>query len=141
MEGRLCEVARPMSLLKRTPAATAYDPAGDCDRLILSLDGQIVNLEVAARAQLADLPDRRYYLRGSALWWEVKGPGDKASRTKPDRLSPGQFTFLMREWTFGAAAGAGDVTQLARVVVDRPPSQWLDAAFAELGVIVARGPR
>ena len=108
------------------------DTEAACDALVRSLGGEIVSLSVPARAQLANLPDRRYRVRSTAFWWEVKAAKDK--------LSQGQLDFLTAEYRCGQIVGAGDAQALQAMLVQRP-SDWRSLGYAQLAVVLGRGLR
>ena len=108
------------------------DTEDKCDRLIRSLNGEIVSFSVSERAQLPNLPDRRYRLRSTAFWWEVKGPKDK--------LSQGQLDFLTAEYRCGQIVGAGDAEALLALVTQRA-SDWRSLGYTALATVLARGIR
>ena len=111
----------------------------DCDKFMRSLGAEVLALDVAKRAQLPDLPDRRYFYRGYAIWWEAKMGPNKILKTLGDKLSRGQLAFLEREYRYGCVAGAGDVHALRTVLFNHAQSGWRDAAWAEVGVLLLRG--
>ena len=120
-----------------------------CDALVRSLRGEVFSFSVAKRAQIADIPDRRYYLRGVAFWAELKEETlltEEAKRlnTTPrtgDKLTQGQIDFLQREYACGQIVFAGGESQLRRMILDHPPSEWYQAGWEEVGVTAASGLR
>lgn len=107
----------------------------DCDAVVRGFPGaptpQILVLSIPKETWLADVPDRRYFVRGVALWWEVKSERDK--------LTEGQYAFLKREHDHGALVGCGDWTSLRDLLYEHLPSQWAMRGWIKVEHIAKRG--
>lgn len=111
-----------------------------CDDLIEQLRGTVYRFSVGTRAQLPDLPDRRYYLRGIALWAEIKAPRGTAEGGR-DKISQGQLDFLRREYDAGQIVFAGGRDELGQVLMQHQSSEWRRLGWAQVAVVAARGLR
>jgi len=117
-----------------------------CDSLIRQLGGDIQDFSIAKRAQFPHIPDRRYYVRGVALWAELKEPAvsrpearaKNTSSRSADQLTRGQFDFLLREHKANEIVFAGDYDMLFEMM-RRAPSDWRRFGHECLAVIAARG--
>ena len=112
-----------------------------CDDLIRQIPGShIVALSVSMRAQLPDLPDRRYYCRGLAFWAELKRPPKRGGddRHIGDKLTDGQYRFLEREYQAGSIVFAGDRDMLQGLIL-QAPSNWRAVGWIRVQEIAARG--
>ncbi len=105
----------------------------DCDEVIRTFPGggEILVLSIPKETWLKDLPDRRYFVRGVALWCEVKSLTDK--------LTTGQYDFLAREHRFGSIVFAGDADALRTMIYQRLPSTWREVGWWEVEKVKARG--
>lgn len=105
----------------------------DCDEVIRKFPahGTYVQVFSHIKPDVAGIPDRRYYIRGVALWWEVK--------VGRDRLSKEQYAFLEREHKAGSLVGCGDAAALRSMVYGSVPSTWREAGWGTLQTILARG--
>ena len=123
-----------------------------CDAFVRGLRGDVQAFSVHERAQIPNVPDRRYYLCGVAFWAEIKRPPrDPAAREKGerwseldrdgDKLSQGQLDFLKREYEHGQIVFAGGRAELEAMFAAGPPSSWRRLGWEQVGVIVARGLR
>ncbi len=80
-----------------------------CDLLVQALQGDVVRFSQSrATHQTEGIPDRRYRVKGVALWWEVKA--------EDGRLSRAQFAFLRAEKQAQSLAGCGTSDDLVRVL-------------------------
>lgn len=106
----------------------------DCDAVVRGFPGlpaPYVQVFSYAKPQVNGIPDRRYYVRGVALWWEVK--------FGRDRLDKAQFEFLQREYNAGSLVGAGDAAALRRLIYGPMPSQWRAPGWALVMALKAKG--
>ena len=103
-----------------------------CDALITGLGGTVFSFSVSAAAQIPNVPDRRYRLKGVAFWAEIK--------TLKDKLSRGQLDFLKAEYACGQVVFAGDRSQLLAMVLRRT-NEWRSVGYEAFAVTVARGLR
>lgn len=106
----------------------------DCDEVIRAFPGlpaAYVQVFSHIKPEVEGIPDRRYYVRGAGLWWEVK--------SARDRLSRAQYEFLHREFRAGATVGAGDAAALRAMVYGSVPSTWRESGWANVQVVLARG--
>lgn len=122
-------IARRRRMADFAGAATV-DVEAACDALIRGVGGEVVNLSLPGRSPFRDLPDRRYRLRGTTLWAELKSPTDK--------LTIGQLQFLRAEYEHGQLVFAGDAPML-RALLERRPAAWREYGWECLAVIAGRG--
>lgn len=105
----------------------------DCDKVIRDFPGgaEILVFSIPKETWLKDLPDRRYFIRGVALWCEVK--------SETDKLTDGQYRFLTREHRTGNIVFAGDAQALREMVYVHVPSAWRSYGWAQVQLIQQRG--
>lgn len=116
------------------------DVGESCDELMRKLGGQIEDFSVAKRAQLPNLPDRRYFLRGIAFWAELKSPPIRGGddRRVGDKLTRRQLDFLKREYDHGQIVFAGDRTMLLSML-QHPSADWRRIGYENVAIILSRG--
>lgn len=121
-----------------------------CDNLVKSLGGSLYAFSLKGRSPVPDVPDRRYRVRGVALWVEIKvGPQTYSRKdttrgertTKGDQLTQGQLDFLTAEYEAGQIVFAGDHDALSLLLTASPPSQWRELGWTNVTNIAARGLR
>lgn len=108
----------------------------ECDEVVRDFPGGLATIQPFSfikETHIPDVPDRLYFVRGVALWWEIK--------TTKDKLTKGQFHWLQRANRHGALVGAGDAAALRAMVYGSLPSTWREAGWANVLVVWARGPR
>lgn len=106
----------------------------DCDAVVRAFPGlpaPYVQVFSHVKPEVSGIPDRLYFVRGVALWWEVKAG--------PDRLTKKQFEFLERVFQAGGIVGAGDAEQLRALLFGSPPSQWRAPGWTLVSELKARG--
>jgi hypothetical protein len=106
----------------------------DCDAVVRGFPGlpaPYVQVFSYVKPQVAGIPDRRYYLRGVALWFEVKFGKDKFDKA--------QYEFLEREYRAGAIVAAGDATALRALIYGPTPSQWRAPGWQLVLALKAKG--
>ena len=118
-----------------------------CDKLVTQLGGTLYRFSLPNASPFKDVPDRRYYLRGHALWAEIKRPStenvrkDGYARTdKGDQLTRGQLDFLKAEYLAGEIVFAGGRDAL-EVMLLSAPNRWRALGWEWVAIVAVRGLR
>ena len=104
-----------------------------CDLLIRQTGGTVFAFSTPKKSPFPDVPDRRYRMHSFAFWAEIK--------KHPDKLSQGQYDFLIAEYNCGEIVFAGDYDQLRHLVTKLPYDQWRSFGMDCILALWARGPR
>jgi hypothetical protein len=106
----------------------------DCDAVVRGFPGlpaPYVQVFSHVKPEVAGIPDRLYFVRGVALWFEVKFGRDK--------LTAEQFAFLERVYCAGGIVAAGDAVALRAMIYGSPPSQWREPGWKLVADLKAKG--
>lgn len=106
----------------------------DCDSVVRGFPGlpaPYVQVFSHVKPEVAGIPDRLYFVRGAALWFEVK--------VGRDRLTEAQYKFLERVYAAGQLCGAGDHEALRHLIYGNTPSQWRALGWKMIEALKAKG--
>ncbi len=116
------------------------------DAIVEALGGTVVKFSLRAESPFANIPDRRYRVRGVALWAELKRPltdyedKDGYTRHRGDLLTQGQLDFLRAEYDCGQIVFAGSDTELKEMLL-RAPSGWYYFGWQCVALTATKGLR